>query len=465
MMVWPQQSLNMLGDIGAPGTLVIRYHAEPQGMGDAVAALKQARAAAPDMALVLELALDALPVNEVENPLTGRPVLAWLLDHADRIIGPDAHVSGAVLPAPIDLVPMLVDPGDADRLPETPTAQPSGLLPDRAEGYGAQIAARMDTEVLPGSAAQIHAHNAHLVAANFTLIDWDAMITRPRRAGMVSLVMPTFNRVGLTEKFLRSIIEHTKGETEYEIIVIDNGSVPEARVQVEAFEEIDPRIRVVCAQVPLMFSVGCNYGASFAQGEYVLFVNNDMEAIEPNWLDALMAPIKASGDVGIVGGRLLFGDRTVQHAGLAFTDRTKLAYHMYLGENPEASHVNRQRVMPAVTGACMAMRATDWAKLRGFSPLYLNGCEDVDLCLRMRDVLKRKSVYVPESLLLHHEGKSPGRGKFILHNRRIFVEIWGDAVRSDEWNFYRRDDIAKVEHELRDDWLKPDFRSVKVTIG
>ena len=463
VMVWPTPTLRMLDEIGAPEHLVIRYHAEPSGLIDPCADLAAARALVPGMGLVLELAADAVVLPLPEDVLVARPALAWLLAHADRVIGPAELTAGATPLDAIDLTAMVPNPQDLGHLPQIALPAPAALLPAGSADVAVHVAQRMEAEVVDGSAACIFRHNAPLVAANFTLIDWDAMLSRPRQPGMASLVMPTFNRVGLTEKFLRSILSVTRGATDYEIIIIDNGSAPEARIQIEALAALAPQVRVVCARMPLMFSVGCNYGASFARGEYILFINNDMEAVAPDWLDTLIAPLRAQQHIGITGGRLLFGDRTIQHAGLVFSDRTSLAYHAYLGAAPEAPHVCKQRIMQAVTGACMALRATDWAKLRGFNPLFLNGCEDVDLCLRMKRVLQRETLYVPKSLLLHHEGKSPGRGRFILPNRWIFNRLWGGSLIPDDQELYRDDGFGSVSYAPGNPWLASEYQTVAVT--
>lgn len=470
VMTWPAPTLRMLDLIDLPDVLLIRYHGEPVGMADACADLARALALPGDMALAVELAADALGDADTgadtgaDDIRAARPVLAWLLDNAALVIGPAGHVQDADTAPPVDLTQMVPAPGDHARLPDTSPKPRPALLPATAQSYDTRIAQRMEAEVLPGSAACIHHHNAHLVAANFTLIDWDAMLSRPRVAGLVSLVILTFNKVGMTEKFLRSVLDVTDGKTDYEIILLDNGSKPEVRVQIEAMAKIDPRVRVVCAAVPLMFSVGCNYGASFARGEYVLFLNNDMEAIEPGWIDALIAPLAASDHLGITGARLLFGDQSVQHAGLVFSDISDLAYHAYSGADADAPHVRRPREMQAVTGACMAMRATDWAKLRGFNPVFVNGCEDVDLCLRMARLLHRQILYVPDALLLHLEGKSPGRGRFVLHNRLIYSRLWGDSLRADDLALYAEDGFTDATHTANDGWLAPQFRSVSVAL-
>jgi GT2 family glycosyltransferase len=467
--VWPAAALRLLGWLGLPDILVIRYHDEPGGPDDPCRALAAARALPGGMKLVLELAADAVAGPPSGPPsadaMALRPVLAWLLDHADLVIGPAERVQDAALPAAIDLTRIVPNPADHGRLPAAVPAAGPALLPPQTLLYDAQVAARMDAEVLPGSSACIHRHNAPLVAANFTLIDWDAMLARPRVPGLVSLVMPTFNRAELTETFLRSILGVTAGDTAYEIIVLDNGSDPGAQARTAALAALDARVRVICTQMPLMFAVGSNYGASFARGEYLLFLNNDMEAVEPGWLDALLAPLKASAQVGITGGRLLFGDRTVQHAGLVFAAQSDLAYHAYLGADPEAAHVRKPREMQAVTGACMAMRAADWAKLRGFNPLFVNGCEDVDICLRMARILHRRVLYVPAALLIHHEGKSPGRGRYILHNRQVFSRLWHGTIRPDDAELYREDGFTSLAYVDNNDlWLAPAVRRMSVRL-
>lgn len=462
MMVWPATTLRLLDTLELPNFLVLRYHSEPDALGPIEQDLVVLKKQAPNMKLVVEVAADAFTEPADAEFIAQRPTLQWLLIHADRVIGPAEFAPETPGPNTIDLEIMVPDPGDRKRLPDTQANPEPNLLPSGSITYDSHIARRLDTEMLTGASGSIYSHNAPFVAAQFTLIDWDAMLSRPRVPGLVSMVLPTFNRVGMTEKFIRSIVDLTQGDTEFEIILIDNGSKPEVRVQIEAMTQIDPRIRVVCAMVPLMFSVGCNYGASFARGEYILFLNNDMEVIESNWLDALMLPLVNADDIGIVGGRLLFSDRTVQHAGLVFSDKTNLAYHVYLGDNSNAPHVLKQRDVQAVTGACMAMRATDWAKLRGFNPVYVNGCEDVDLCLRMTQTLQRKSVYVPSSRLLHHEGKSPGRGRNVLQNRLIFHRLWGDRVIADDIAHYAADGFQTITHIPDDTWLAPQYRTLSV---
>ncbi|SHF79880.1 Glycosyltransferase, GT2 family [Loktanella atrilutea] len=465
VMVWPTPTLHMLDKIGVPDHLVIRYHDEPSELADPCKDLADAQTTAPGMKLVLEMAADAIALPMAEDYLTVRPALVWLLANADLIIGPAELIAKSDMLRDIDLASMVPQLENMKHLPNLALPAPASLLPAGSSDASAIFAQRLEAEVVDGGSACIFRHNEALVAANFTLIDWNAMLGTPRIPGMVSLIMPTFNRVGLTEKFLRSILSITQETTEYEIIIVDNGSVSEARDQIKMLAGIDPRVRVVCANTPLMFSVGCNYGASFARGEYILFVNNDMEAIEADWLDALIKPLREQPKIGITGGRLLFSDRTIQHAGLVFSNQTNMAYHAYLGEPHDAPHVCKQRIMQAVTGACMALRATDWAKLRGFNPLFLNGCEDVDLCLRMKRVLQRDTLYVPECLLLHLEGKSPGRGRFILPNRLIFSRLWGEFIKPDDQSLYSQDGFKSVHYTAGSPWLAKEYQTVSVSLS
>lgn len=464
IMVWPVTTLNLLDLLEIPEILIIRYHAEPDRPDDMQRKLAELRATSPAMKLIVDVAPDAFIGDLDQRFLADRPILGWLFENADRMISPAEHKKEPSLPGPIDLTVMVPNAADHARLPEHPVIIDTALTPADSLDYKAYTGKRLDAEVLPGASKHLYRHNTPFASANFTMIDWDAMLSRPRVPGLVSFVIPTFNRVGLTEKFLQSILKLTKTEIPFEIIIIDNGSVPEARVQIEALADLDPRVKVVCSMVPLMFSVGCNYGASFATGEYILFLNNDMEVVEPDWLDELISPLTQTDEIGLVGGRLLFGDRTIQHAGLAFSAATNLAYHIYLGHSPNAPHVMKQREMQAVTGACMAMRAVDWAKLRGFNPLFVNGCEDVDLCLRMSNVLQRKILYVPTAMLLHHEGKSPGRGRNILQNRLIFNALWGGQSPVDDMDIYAQDGFKRVSHTTNDEWLAASYRAISVDV-
>ncbi|MEO0362744.1 MAG: glycosyltransferase family 2 protein, partial [Pseudomonadota bacterium] len=193
-----------------------------------------------------------------------------------------------------------------------------------------------------------------------------------------------------------------------ELIVIDNGSTD---AETLAFYEAlagDERVRIDMRPAPFNFSAMVNRGAAMAKGEAILLLNNDVEAIEPKWL-ALMAETLARPRVGIVGAKLLFPDRTIQHAGV-IVGHGGVAGHDMKGMAEDAEDPLGRMAVPhqrsAVTAACMLVRREVWEALGGFDeatfPVAFN---DVDFCLRARAAGWRVALD-PRAVLIHHEGKS-----------------------------------------------------------
>jgi len=211
---------------------------------------------------------------------------------------------------------------------------------------------------------------------------------------------------------LRRCLETVLGRTSYpdfEVVVVATDEVHDAvRAIVDRFG--DQRLRVARADSPFNYSRANNLGAAVAEGEVLVFLNDDTEVVEPGWLEELVRWADQPG-VGAVGARLLYPDGTVQHAG------------MYVGLEGHASHLFRgapgrhewtvfgspesYRDLLALTGACMAVNRDAFAAAGGFDERYELCYSDIDLCLRLADS-GRRVVYTPYATLIHHEGASRG---------------------------------------------------------
>jgi glycosyltransferase involved in cell wall biosynthesis len=132
---------------------------------------------------------------------------------------------------------------------------------------------------------------------------------------------------------------------------------------------------------------------------------------------------------------------------MVFNSESAVPYHIYRGHPKDSDEVSKPRYYQAVTGACMAFRAADFAGLRGLDPLFVNGCEDVDFCLRMQRDLGKLVFYNPESEILHLEGQSPGRGRYISFNRELFVRRWADRITPDDSDYYSEDGFEVLGYE------------------
>jgi GT2 family glycosyltransferase len=113
---------------------------------------------------------------------------------------------------------------------------------------------------------------------------------------------------------------------------------------------------------------------------------------------------------------------------------------------PEKKWTNRSRALQAVTGACMAVRAGDFARARGFDPVFVNGQEDIDLCLRLTRYKRRTCWYESTSCVYHHESRTKNRHTFNEQNRRRFIRRWRGAVVPDDTQHYETDGFTVVSY-------------------
>jgi GT2 family glycosyltransferase/tetratricopeptide (TPR) repeat protein/glycosyltransferase involved in cell wall biosynthesis len=250
---------------------------------------------------------------------------------------------------------------------------------------------------------------------------------------VVSIIIPTFNKLEFTRKCLVALQQHTPGST-CEIIVVDNAST-DGTVEFLKSETEAGNLRAVFNSENLGFSKACNQGARAAAGRHLLFLNNDTE-VQPGWLEPLIQTIDSDERVVAVGGKLLFPDRTIQHAGVAILNDQQqsdplVARHIHY-RKPEASpEANQPCAYQALTAACVLMKKTAFDKVCGFDEEYWNGYEDVDLCFKLQQqggVL----VYQPQSVVLHHESQSgPERFRQVAQNIQRLHKKWLGKITPD----------------------------------
>lgn len=274
-------------------------------------------------------------------------------------------------------------------------------------------------------------------ALNAALIDWSAQASKPRHAGRVAIVIPVFNQPELTQACVAALYQHTP-QARFELVLVDNGSDDATQQLLRQLANQHHNLHLVRNAENLNFALGCNLGFAVSQSEQVIFLNNDT-TVTANWLEPLMSPL-ARPDISAVQPRLLYPDGTVQCMGVVFSDKSPLGYHIYAGLTPDESWAGRSRAFQAVTGACMALRAADFVQQKGFDPIYINGQEDIDLCLRMNSK-NRMSWYAATSSVFHFESKTRGRRDNIFFNRKIYVERWREIVKSDDVLNYMNDNL------------------------
>lgn len=244
----------------------------------------------------------------------------------------------------------------------------------------------------------------------------------------VSIIIPTRDKVELLRRCVSSIIEKTD-YNDYEIVIVDNQSGE--RETKEYFKSIsnNDRIRILPYDKPFNFSLVNNFAVDTTDSELILFLNNDTEVINNEWLTA-MQELAQGEEVGAVGAKLLYPNDTIQHAGVIL-GIGGVGNHSHLGF-PKASHGYFGRIsviqnLSAVTGACLMMRRKVFYEVGGFDESLSHAFNDVDLCLKIRDKGYR-IIYTPYAELYHHESASRGYEDTEEKQARFWKEV--DIVQS-----------------------------------
>lgn len=252
-----------------------------------------------------------------------------------------------------------------------------------------------------------------------------------RHLQKVSIIIPVFNKVEFTKKCCEALVKNTP-QGVYELIIVDNASTDGTG---DFLKGLKDDVKVITNEKNLGFSSACNQGAQLASTNYLLFLNNDTEPMN-GWLEPLVNILTHDHSIGAVGGKLLFSDGTIQHAGVVIVDDKKLpdplvARHIYYGESGDTAEANQLRQYQALTAACLLIRKSVFHEVGGFDEAYWNGYEDVDLCFKLQ-AKNWKLVYQPESVLVHHESKSgPERFSRVSENIRRLHSKWIDKVKPD----------------------------------
>ncbi len=253
---------------------------------------------------------------------------------------------------------------------------------------------------------------------------------------LVSIIIPNKDHVDDLSRCVESIINLSTYDN-YEIVIVENNSeTAEIRTY---YEEISrhPRVQVVEYKGDFNYSKINNFGVQYAKGEYLLLLNNDTEVITPDWMEELLMYAMRK-DVGVVGAKLYYPDKTIQHAGIVIG----LGAHRTAGHThyriPEANVGYMGKLcyaqdVTAVTGACMMVSKALYEELGGLDESFTVALNDVDFCLRVREK-GLLNIFTPFAELYHYESKSRGSDKkddralrYQQESDRFRVK-WADAL-------------------------------------
>ncbi len=254
----------------------------------------------------------------------------------------------------------------------------------------------------------------------------------PAKPPKVSIVIPTRDRLSLLATCVASIREKTD-YPDYEIIIVDNGSMKRATLDWLARNEAEGSIRVLREGGPFNFSAHNNAGVAAAAGEIVVLLNNDIEIVTPDWLRELASLCLRPG-VGAVGARLLYPDGTLQHGGVVL-DPEVVARHWFRGVAGDHSgpgqRLKVRQALSAVTGACLATTKQLYLELGGLDADNLQvAFNDIDYCLKV-SAAGLRVVFTPFAELIHHESASRGKDMTPEKSRRLYAEM---AFMKDKWD-------------------------------
>ena len=257
----------------------------------------------------------------------------------------------------------------------------------------------------------------------------------------VSIIIPVFNKCELTVQCLKAL-EAVTSHLPHEVIVVDNASTDDTPHHLKRFAG---RVCVLRNETNAGFAAACNQGAAAAQSNLFLFLNNDTVPLA-GWLEPLLEELRLHPNVAAAGSKLLYQNKLVQHAGVAFTRDTRSPFHIHSFLRADDPRVNRRRELQAVTAACVLIRAEWFQKCGRFNEIYRNGYEDLELCLQIRKQ-GGTIVYQPKSVLFHLESQTPGRKRYDNENRALFFQRWNEMILSDEDACYFEDGYRLVERK------------------
>ena len=272
---------------------------------------------------------------------------------------------------------------------------------------------------------------------------------------LVSVIIPNKDE----KETLKACIDSIREKTEYpnyEIIIVENNSTTDEIFQYYKELSQDPRIRLLRWKKEFNYSAINNYGVRHANGEYLLFLNNDVTVITPGWIKELLGVCQRP-EVGAAGVKLIYPDNTIQHAGCVI-GLGGIAGHMFVDMPANRTgYLHKASIlqdMSAVTAACMMMKRTAFEEAGGFTEKLSVAFNDVDLCLKVRKNHKL-IVYDPYVQLYHMESKTRGAEDNKEKVRRFQEEIeymrcqWIDILKKGDPYYNKNLSLTKWNYSLR----------------
>ena len=322
----------------------------------------------------------------------------------------------------------------------------------------------------PSSKAYAYEAGRKAVREHYQRLGIDAKVEMTERPGwyrshlkiqgnpVISVIIPNKDHVDDLELCLFSMTRKSTYRN-YEILIVENNSEKE-----ETFEyyrklpDRYPKTRVLTWDKEFNYSAINNFAAKEAKGEYLLFLNNDVEILTPDWIEEMLQNCQQE-NVAAVGAKLYYPDDTIQHAGVVLGLGGIAGHIMCRASREDPGYFGRMisvQEISAVTAACMMVKKADFDEAGGFDETFRVAFNDIDLCMKFRAAGK-KIVFTPYAELYHYESKSRGledtpekQFRFDKEVKR-FQEKWAQQLEMGDPYYSPNLSVTEGDCSLRED--------------
>ena len=272
---------------------------------------------------------------------------------------------------------------------------------------------------------------------------------------LVSVIIPNKDEKETLQTCLE-MLEKNTGYQNFEIIIVENNSTTDEIFRYYKELSGNRKIHLLRWGKEFNYSAINNFAVAHAKGEYLLFLNNDVKSINPDWLEEMLGVCQRP-EVGGVGAKLIYPDNTIQHAGCVI-GMGGIAGHMFVDMPADRTgYLHKASLlqdMSAVTAACLLMKKEVFEQAGGFTEELAVAFNDVDLCLKVRKN-GYLIVYDPYAKLYHMESKTRGAEDSKEKVRRFQTEIeymrchWIDILKNGDPCYNKNLSLTKWNYSLK----------------
>lgn len=322
----------------------------------------------------------------------------------------------------------------------------------------------------PSSKAYAYEAGRKAVREHYQRLGIDAKVEMTERPGwyrshvkvqgnpLISVIIPNKDH---TDDLGLCLFSMTRKSTyrNYEILIVENNSEKEETFEYyKKLPDRYPKARVLTWEKEFNYSAINNFAAKEAKGEYLLFLNNDVEILTPDWMEEMLQNCQQE-DVAAVGAKLYYPDDTIQHAGVVLGLGGIAGHIMCRASREDPGYFGRMisvQEISAVTAACMMVKKSDFDAVGGLDETFQVAFNDIDLCMKFRAAGK-KIIFTPYAELYHYESKSRGledtpekQFRFDKEVKR-FQEKWAQQLEMGDPYYSPNLSVTEGDCSLRED--------------